>query len=249
MVQTKEEEQVAIFMKACMTHISALVEPELNESDYHGMAIRIYKQEPEDFRTMAALTSKYTEVEGQVNTEKMQEQCKALCAELEQYKAAQVKSKLKPAKMSSLEKGKKKKLDQEEAEMTKKMAEFNAKKELVPPPTVRHNKGKNFKTDIQLPVNIIVGGNHLIEDTELVLVQGAKYGLIGRNGIGKTCLIDAISSADIEGFPKNIHTLQVEQEVEADDKTVLEHILDCDVERTELMEEMEELMNEDNDKK
>jgi ATPase subunit of ABC transporter with duplicated ATPase domains len=249
MVQTKEEEQVAIFMKACMTHISALVGPELTESEYHGMAIRIYKQEPEDFRTMAALTSKFTEVEGAVNTEKMQEQCKALCAELEQYKQAQVKSKLKPAKLSSLEKNKKKKADQEEADMTKKMAEFNAKKDKVPPPTVRHNKGKNFKTDIQLPVNIIVGGNHLIEDTDLQLVQGAKYGLIGRNGIGKTCLIDAISSADIEGFPKNIHTLQVEQEVEADEKTVLQHILDCDVERTELMEEMEELMNEDNDKK
>jgi len=81
-------------------------------------------------------------------------------------------------------------------------------------------------------------------------VQGCKYGLIGRNGIGKTCLIDAISSADIEGFPKNIHTLQVEQEVEADEKSVLQHILDCDVERTELMEEMEELCEEgDGDKK
>jgi len=87
------------------------------------------------------------------------------------------------------------------------MVEFNQKKEKVPPPTVRHNKGKCFKTDICLPVNIIVGGNHLIEDTTLQLTMGHKYGLIGRNGIGKTCLIDAISSADIEGFPKDIHTL------------------------------------------
>jgi len=87
------------------------------------------------------------------------------------------------------------------------MAEFNQKKDKVPAPEVRHNKGKNFKTDIILPVNIIVGGNHLLEDTTLQLVQGTKYGLIGRNGIGKTCLIDAISAADIEGFPKNIHTL------------------------------------------
>lgn len=50
------------------------------------------------------------------------------------------------------------------------MAEFNQKKEKVPAPEVRHNKGKNFKTDIILPVNIIVGGNHLLEDTTLQLV-------------------------------------------------------------------------------
>jgi hypothetical protein len=49
--------------------------------------------------------------------------------------------------------------------MNRKMVEFNQKKEKVPPPTVRHNRGKCFKTDICLPVNIIVGGNHLIEDT------------------------------------------------------------------------------------
>lgn len=151
--------------------------------------------------------------------------------------------------MSSLEKSRAKKAAQDELELNRKVAEFNQKKEDVPPPVVRHNKGKNFKCDINLPVNIIVGGNHLIEDTDLLLVQGCKYGLIGRNGIGKTCLIDAISSADIEGFPKNIHTLQVEQEVDPDERTVLQHLLDCDVERTELMEEMVQLLNQEGDKK
>jgi ATP-binding cassette, subfamily F, member 3 len=91
---------------------------------------------------------------------------------------------------------------------------------------------------------LIVGGQHLIEDANLKLVQGRKYGLVGRNGIGKTQLIDAISRHEIEGFPSDIHSLQVEQEVEGDERTVLEHILACDVERTALMKEYDELMSE-----
>ena len=99
-----------------------------------------------------------------------------------------------------------------------------------------------------MPLTIIVGGQHLLEDTTLRLTQGRKYGLVGRNGIGKTCLIDAISMGSVEGFPEDIHTLQVEQEVEGDDFTVLEHVLNCDVERKALLEEMEEITNSDDKK-
>lgn len=35
----------------------------------------------------------------------------------------------------------------------------------------------------------------------------------------------------------NIHILQVEQEAEADDISVLDHVLRCDTERTDLMAE------------
>jgi hypothetical protein len=49
---------------------------------------------------------------------------------------------------------------------------------------------------------------------------------------------------EIEGFPMGIHSLQVEQEIEGDDMTVLQHILACDVERTALLKEMEEIINE-----
>jgi len=125
------------------------------------------------------------------------------------------------------------------------MIDFAAKKAKVPPPVVKHNKGTNFISDISLPLTIIAGGNLLISDTTLQLIKGVKYGLIGRNGIGKTCLIDAISSCDIEGFPTEIHTLQVEQEVDADDKSVMNHLLDCDTERNALNIEMDELLDED----
>jgi ATP-binding cassette subfamily F protein 3 len=40
---------------------------------------------------------------------------------------------------------------------------------------------------------------------------------------------------ELEKFPTNLHILQVEQEVEGDDLTVLQHVLQCDVEREELL--------------
>jgi len=123
--------------------------------------------------------------------------------------------------------------------LDKKIAEFMSFKQRIPKPEVRHNKGDGFKKDINvLGVTIIVGGKTLLESAQIRFVKGRKYGLIGRNGIGKTCLINAISRGEIEKFPLDVHILQVEQEVEKDDISVLQHILNCDVERTELLEEM-----------
>ena len=68
--------------------------------------------------------------------------------------------------------------------------------------------------------------------------QWKEIGLVGRTGIGKTFIINAISRNEIEKFPIGVHTLQVEQEIEGDDTTVLEHIMTCDVERTDLLAEL-----------
>jgi ATP-binding cassette subfamily F protein 3 len=94
-------------------------------------------------------------------------------------------------------------------------------------------------------LTLIIGGKPLLEAATLKLVRGRKYGLVGRNGIGKTCLINAISRSEIERFPEGIHILQVEQEVEGDDKTVLQHLLDCDVERNRLLDELQSLKDQD----
>jgi ATP-binding cassette, subfamily F, member 3 len=64
---------------------------------------------------------------------------------------------------------------------------------------------------------------------------------VGRNGIGKTTLINAITRKEIEKFPQNIHILQVEQEAESDDVCVLDHVLRCDVERERLLKEQAEI--------
>jgi ABC-type molybdenum transport system ATPase subunit/photorepair protein PhrA len=92
-----------------------------------------------------------------------------------------------------------------------KMQEFNAHKNKIPPPEVKHENEKQFKADINVfGVNLLAGGKTLLSMANLRLVQGRKYGLIGRNGIGKTTLINAISRGEIDKFPKNIHILQVE---------------------------------------
>lgn len=49
---------------------------------------------------------------------------------------------------------------------------------------------------------ITYGGNVLLEGADLKLVYGRRYGLIGRNGIGKTTLLKHMANFDIEGFPR-----------------------------------------------
>lgn len=106
--------------------------------------------------------------------------------------------------------------------LDKKIAEFMQYKHKIPPPQVKHEKGFAFNKDILVQgVTIIIGGKTLLENQTLKLVRGRKYGLVGRNGIGKTCLINAISRNEIEKFPQGVHILQVEQEIEGDDKSVL----------------------------
>jgi ATP-binding cassette, subfamily F, member 3 len=130
--------------------------------------------------------------------------------------------------------------------LDKKIAEFMQTKRKIPPPEVRHDKGDNFRSDIMVPgVTLIVGGKSLLENATIKLVRGKKYGLVGRNGIGKTMMINAISRGEIDKFPTDIHMLQVEQEVVGDNESVLSHILGCDVERTSLLEEIQELTNAD----
>lgn len=92
--------------------------------------------------------------------------------------------------------------------LDRKIAEFMDHKKRVPPPEVKHEKGYAFNADINIiGVTLIVGGKPLLDGATLKLVRGKKYGLVGRNGIGKTCLINAISKGEIERFPQGIHTL------------------------------------------
>ena len=95
--------------------------------------------------------------------------------------------------------------------LDKKIAEFSAHKDRIPKPEVVHDKGEGFKKDIMVTgVTIIVGGKTLLDGAAMKFVKGKKYGLVGRNGIGKTCLINAISRGEIEKFPRDVHILQVE---------------------------------------
>ena len=66
---------------------------------------------------------------------------------------------------------------------------------------------------------------------------GRRYGLVGRNGAGKSTLLRALATGQINGTPECCQILHVEQEIIGDDTSVLDAVLGCDVERTELLEE------------
>lgn len=67
-------------------------------------------------------------------------------------------------------------------------------------------------------------------------------GLVGRNGTGKTTFLKHMALHAIDGIPKNCQILHVEQEVVGDDITVLQCVLNADVERKQLMEEESHLL-------
>lgn len=119
-------------------------------------------------------------------------------------------------------------------------------KEAVPPPRVLHDKSEQSKADLHLPnVTLVAGGKALLDKATVRFTRGRKYGLVGRNGIGKTTLINALCRKELDKMPQNLHILQVEQEVIGDDMSVLEHVLICDEERLDLLKEQEELTNRD----
>lgn len=96
--------------------------------------------------------------------------------------------------------------------------------------------GKAREKDIQvMNFNIIYGNKLLLDGADLKLAYGRRYGLVGKNGVGKTSLLTRMATFDIEGFPRHHRVLHVKQEVSASDKSVLEVVLESDVERTNLL--------------
>ena len=51
------------------------------------------------------------------------------------------------------------------------------------------------------------------QEATLILANGRRYGLVGRNGTGKTTFMRALSSHSIKGTPTTMQILHVEQEV------------------------------------
>ncbi|KAG0252219.1 hypothetical protein BG011_007113 [Mortierella polycephala] len=88
-------------------------------------------------------------------------------------------------------------------------------------------------------VNITIGDQPLLKDTRLWFKSGTMYGLVGRNGTGKSTLLRAIGYGQLIGFPLNLRTLYIEQlpSETPENQTVVETVLKADTERTLLMGE------------
>jgi len=105
---------------------------------------------------------------------------------------------------------------------------------------------KNF----DLP-NLRGGGPNLLDNASLTLAKGRRYGLMGRNGCGKTTLLTFLASRQIPGaVPKNMSMLLVRQEIIGNEWTAVETVLKSDVKRESVKrfiawceEELEKLEN------
>lgn len=72
---------------------------------------------------------------------------------------------------------------------------------------------QGLSRDVHLvKIEVSAGGRKLIQESNVSLIFGRKYGLVGRNGTGKSTLLRAISAREIE-VPTHLDILHVEQEV------------------------------------
>ena len=89
--------------------------------------------------------------------------------------------------------------------------------------------------DFDLP-NLRGGGPDLLSGANLTLAHGRRYGLMGRNGCGKTTMMTYIAGRQVNkdgggGVPKNMSMLLVRQEIVGNDWSAVETVLKSDVKR------------------
>lgn len=89
-------------------------------------------------------------------------------------------------------------------------------------------------------LTMLYHGTPLVEDAELTLNYGNRYGFIGRNGSGKSTFMKMIGA---RCFPiaDGIDSFHLKEEIEATDMTAKEAVMSVDVERAKLEAEAEEL--------
>lgn len=112
----------------------------------------------------------------------------------------------------------------------KKYADFNALN-LQSDPTLEKGKNKDIKIE---DFDISFGGKSILTNATFSLNHGRRYGLIGRNGVGKSTLLRALVSRSIRGINKDgfipewLRILHVEQEIEGTDQSVVNSVLEAD---------------------
>lgn len=89
--------------------------------------------------------------------------------------------------------------------------------------------------DFDLP-NLRGGGPDLLSGANLTLAHGRRYGLMGRNGCGKTTVMTYIAGRQVNkdgggGVPANMSMLLVRQEIVGNERSAVETVLKSDVKR------------------
>lgn len=95
-------------------------------------------------------------------------------------------------------------------------------------------------------VTLIYLGNNLLDRTTVRFLQGHKYGLIGRNGVGKSTLMSRINTGTLPGFPPHLRVSLVSQElpvVPNDTMNTVEFVVHLNNDRNEVMQQIERIEN------
>jgi len=90
-------------------------------------------------------------------------------------------------------------------------------------------------------ITVRVPGKTLLQDTDFIVSSGVKYGLIGKNGIGKSSLLKQVADRTIP-IPHHIDMFYVTQEMDFDEEmTVYEIVLSANRKRMKLMKRLDEV--------
>lgn len=76
-----------------------------------------------------------------------------------------------------------------------------------------------YYDDIKMEMDLFVNNRLIVENSEVVLIRNKKYGLVGRNGIGKTTLLKAIRKR-LFGLPKALKIHLLKQDYVSDEKII-----------------------------
>lgn len=106
---------------------------------------------------------------------------------------------------------------------------------------LRDNSLKNTNRDciIKTNISVEVPGKKLINECDFTIIRGQKYGVIGKNGEGKTQLLHHVTTIFDDVF-------YVNQSFNYDhNKTIYDIVLDANVKRAALLQRLEALQQED----
>jgi ABC-type molybdenum transport system ATPase subunit/photorepair protein PhrA len=69
--------------------------------------------------------------------------------------------------------------------------------------------------NVHLPsVSLQFKGNELLVDSIMDIIRGHRYGLLGRNGVGKSTLLRQLAAHAIPGIPHGLRICLVQQQIQ-----------------------------------
>jgi len=149
------------------------------------------------------------------------------------------KTALKKAEQKSKEKSEKKAIREATKAATPKTVEAN--EGTVQQSINKKDQNNSAKCDIHINnFDLMYGEKKLLLDASLTINYGHRYGLVGRNGYGKSTLMNAIAKREL-AVPGAVSILHVEQEVEGTDTQAIASVLECNEELCSLREKEKHL--------